>query len=118
MVENADYMYVTIFEKHHSLISLFERYGFIKYGTKNGNNGSEIVYVRTLKNITGNIVKDFPHFSLRDRKYYLLAIYPEFHSAFLPDSILNNENHDIVQDVSHTNSIHKIYISGISRQKV
>ena len=117
MVENADYIYVTIFSKHSSLILLFERYGFIKHGTKIGANGSENVYIRKLKNLSGDPVKDFPHFSIQDRKYYLLAIYPEYHSAFLPDSILNNENHDIVQDVSHTNSIHKIYISGIARTK-
>ena len=118
MIEGADYMYVTIFEKHSGLISLIERYGFVLHGSKTGINGTENVYVRELKTITGDVTKDFPHFSIAGRKHYLLAIYPEYHSSFLPDSILNNENHDIVQDVSHTNSIHKVYISGISRTKV
>ncbi len=40
----------------------------------------------------------------------MLAIYPQYHTQLLPDSILNNETFDIVQDVSHTNSIHKVYI--------
>lgn len=118
MIERADYMYVTIFEKHSGLISLIERYGFVLHGSKIGKNGIENVYVRELKTLTGDVAKDFPHFSIAGRKHYLLAIYPEYHSSFLPDSILNNENHDIVQDVSHTNSIHKVYISGISRTKV
>ncbi|MGJ7550372.1 N-acetyltransferase [Pseudomonas alloputida] len=118
MIERADYMYVTIFEKHSGLISLIERYGFVLHGSKIGKNGIENVYVRGLKTLTGDVAKDFPHFSIAGRKHYLLAIYPEYHSSFLPDSILNNENHDIVQDVSHTNSIHKVYISGISRTKV
>lgn len=118
MIEKADFMYVTIFDKHRSLIDLIERYGFERYGEKETDNGVEGVYVRKLKTITGDVVRDFPHFSLVDRNHYLLAIYPKYHSSFLPDSILNNESHDIVQDVSHTNSIHKVYISGINRTKV
>ncbi|POG06793.1 acetyltransferase [Pseudomonas putida] len=117
MIESSDFMYVTIFDKHTKLIGLMERYGFERHGNKKTNNGIESVYVRKLKSITGDVVKDFPHFSISDRKHYLLAIYPKYHSSFLPDSILNNESHDIVQDVSHTNSIHKVYISGINRTK-
>ncbi|RAW99226.1 hypothetical protein CKY04_10280 [Photorhabdus sp. S8-52] len=41
---------------------------------------------------------------------YLLSIYPEFHTRLFPDSRLLTESPNIVQDVSHTNSIHKIYI--------
>ncbi|MEC4170200.1 N-acetyltransferase [Pseudomonas sp. MS-1(2024)] len=113
----ADYIYVTVFEKHESLIALLKRYGFEKRAEKFTPNGSEHVFVRNLNVVTGNVVKDFPHFKTTDKKYYLLAIYPEYHSAFLPDSILNGESHDILEDVSHTNSIHKIYISGINRTK-
>lgn len=39
-----------------------------------------------------------------------MSIYPDYHTRMLPDSILNNESHDLIQDVSHTNSIHKIYL--------
>ena len=113
----ADYIYVTVFEKHQGLITLMERYGFEKRSEKVTKNGTEHVLVRNLNVISGNVVKDFPHFETTDKKYYLLAIYPEYHSAFLPDSILNGESHDILEDVSHTNSIHKIYISGINRTK-
>lgn len=111
------YIYVTVFDKHDGLIALLERYGFEKRGEKISHNGSEHVLIRTLNEVTGDVVKDFPHFEVSNKKYYLLAIYPQYHSSFLPDSILNGESHDILQDVSHTNSIHKIYISGINRTK-
>lgn len=111
-------IYVTIFSKHKNLVDLFQRYGFETYATKVTPDGEEQVLVRQMQSLTGDVVKEFPLFNFEDRKYYLLAIYPEYHSAFLPDSILNNENHDIVQDVSHTNSIHKVFISGIARTKV
>lgn len=115
--EKSDYIYVTVFEREKPLIKLLEKYGFIIHGLKTTKNGVENVYVRKLKVITGDVIKDFPHLNLKDKKFYLLAIYPEYHSKFLPDSILNNESHDILDDISYTNSIHKIYISGISRTK-
>ncbi|BBH48531.1 N-acetyltransferase [Pseudomonas sp. KU43P] len=117
MSHKVDYIYVTVFEKHAGLINLLERYGFEKRACKTSINGSEHVLTRDLNLVTGHVVRDFPHFELADKKFYLLAIYPEYHSAFLPDSILNGESHDILEDVSHTNSIHKVYISGINRTK-
>ncbi|MBS7435856.1 N-acetyltransferase [Pseudomonas syringae] len=114
---SASYIYVTVFEKHEGLINLMKRYGFKTFAKKITTNGIEQVFVRKLNVVTGDVVKDFPQFETTDKKYYLLAIYPKYHSAFLPDSILNGENHDILEDVSHTNSIHKVYISGISRTK-
>ncbi|AZF29693.1 hypothetical protein C4J89_0185 [Pseudomonas sp. R4-35-07] len=116
--DRFEQIYVTVFSRHQSLIDLFERYGFECYATKITADGEEQVLVRRMKSLVGDVVKEFPLFGFDDRNYYLLAIYPEYHSAFLPDSILNNENHDIVQDVSHTNSIHKVFISGIVRTKV
>lgn len=117
MSRKVDYIYVTVFEKHSGLITLLERYGFEKRAIKTTANGTEHVLIRDLNVVTGSVVKDFPHFGLVDNKFYLLAIYPEYHSAFLPDSILKGESHDILEDISHTNSIHKIYISGINRTK-
>lgn len=115
--ESSDYIYVTVFEKELPLIRLLNKYGFKKHGSKKTHNGTEAVFIRVLKKVSGNVIEDFPFFSIKDKKFYLLAIYPEYHSKFLPDSILNNENHNILEDISYTNSIHKIYISGISRTK-
>ncbi|WP_101506593.1 N-acetyltransferase [Erwinia sp. B116] len=115
--EGSDYIYVTVFEKEKPLIKILDKYGFDFHGSKKSVNGVENVYVKKMKNITGDVIKDFPHLSLKDKKYHLLAIYPEYHSKFLPDSILRTESHDILEDISYTNSIHKIYISGINRTK-
>ncbi|WP_342051591.1 MULTISPECIES: N-acetyltransferase [unclassified Cupriavidus] len=113
--EGADDIYVTVFAKHEGLVSLLQRYGFKQHATKTTPDGIELVLVRNLEEISGDVLQDFPYIALDEKKYFLLAIYPEYHTRFLPDSILNNESHDIVRDVSHTNSIHKVYISGIAR---
>lgn len=42
---------------------------------------------------------------------YVLSIVPEYHTQLFPDSILKNEQkYDLIQDVSETNSIYKIYL--------
>lgn len=110
---DVDDIYVTVFDKHDYLIKLFERYGFNKLGEKKTQNGTEFVLFRDMRNHVGDIHADYPFMSTSNNNQYLLGIYPMFHTRMLPDSILNNETHDIIQDVSHTNSIHKIYICGM-----
>lgn len=112
---NVDCIYVTVFDKHGYLKSLFQKYGFILHGSKDTLNGTESVLVRPLRHQPGSTLDSYPFIRLGSANHYLLSIYPEFHSRMLPDSILNNESHDIVRDVSHTNSIHKIYICGMQR---
>lgn len=106
----TDEIYVTVFERHGALIDLFEEYGFVQAATKTTSNGTERVYVKSLHNLSGNVVRDYPTVDLRNHDVYLLGIYPEFHTRLFPDSKLVNESFDIVQDVSHTNSIHKVYV--------
>lgn len=106
----VDGIYVTVFELHEQLIALFERYGFTQQATKTTVNGIEKVLVRSLVEFTGDRLKDYPFIHRADHKAWLLAIYPAYHTQLLPDSILNNEPAEIVQDVSHTNTIHKVYI--------
>ncbi len=110
----ADDAYVTVFAKHNALIALYERYGFTKYAVKDGPNGQELVLVKSFREACGDILLDYPRIDPEDVQICMLAIYPEYHSKFLPDSILKNENFNIVDDVSHANSIHKIYFSGIA----
>ena len=43
----------------------------------------------------------------------VLSLYPQWHSRLLPDSLLRTENDSILKDVSHTNSIHKIYLAAM-----
>lgn len=106
-----DDIYVTVFgSKHEYLVSLFEKHGFIKYATKKTNNGTEDVLLRDLSLKTGDVDKDYPFINTTESNKYLLSIYPDFHTKLFPDSKLHNESGDIVKDISHSNSIHKIYI--------
>ncbi|MFC5356389.1 hypothetical protein [Azospirillum himalayense] len=115
---SVDGIYVTVFEVHSKLIKLFKRYGFVKYAEKTTTNGTEQVLVRSLTDFTGHIVRDYPFIHTTGKCAWLLAVYPEYHSRLLPDSILNNEPIEIIQDVSHTNTIHKIYIGKLSLSRM
>jgi hypothetical protein len=118
LAQDADGIYVTVFEVHRGLITLFERYGFVHAGTKTTGNGVEHVYVRSLTEHHDNPLKRYPFIRAGGHRCWLLAIYPEYHTRLLPDSILNNEPRDIIEDVSHTNTIHKVYISGLALQRM
>lgn len=107
-------LYVTVFSEHAALINLFERFGFKKVANKVSPNGTENVLLKEIGALEGEIEKDYPVISL-NRRQYLLAIYPGYHTRLFPDSILNNESTSIVDDVSHTNSIEKIYICKMPR---
>ncbi|WP_340161830.1 N-acetyltransferase [uncultured Hoeflea sp.] len=111
LASQATGIYVTIFELHDSLIKLFKRYGFEKTAEKTTDNGVEFVLSRSLTAHSQDMLRSYPFIRVNDRKQWLLAVYPEFHSRFLPDSILHNEPKEIVQDVSYTNTIHKIYVA-------
>lgn len=111
-------IYVTVFDAHQSLIDLFSRYGFENYASKTTDNGTELVLVRFLNIVSGDIVKDYPIVNIADKTGWLLAIYPKYHSNLFPDSILTNESKEIIQDVSYTNTIHKIYIGGVPLTKI
>jgi hypothetical protein len=114
LAEEADDAYVTAFSKHTFLINILKTYGFHEHAKKTGPNGEELVLVKSFTIGTGDILLDYPRVSTEGSSEFLLAIYPAYHTKFLPDSILNNESFDIVKDVSHANSIHKIYISGLT----
>ena len=111
IVNHFELIYLTIFEKHDYLIKLFQKYGFYYAGTKQTMNGTEYVYMRDMRHVVGDIILDYPYVNPNANKY-LLAIHPEYHTRLFPESILFNESPNIIQDVSHSNSIHKIYISG------
>lgn len=102
--------YVTVFPEHEPLIKILKRYGFSKNATKNGPNGAEDVYIKDLNYLSGDSVLDYPLVRTSRHKKWLLAIRPEFHTDLFPDSILQTEDKSMVQDISHTNSISKVYI--------
>ncbi|MBA2943928.1 N-acetyltransferase [Paenibacillus sp. CGMCC 1.16610] len=104
----AELCYVTIFEKHTALVLLLERYGFSRQGSKPSNN--ELVLVKNMKILTGDILDDYPLINTKGNGKFLLSIYPQYHTNMFPDSILHTENLNILEDVSYTNSIHKVYV--------
>ncbi|OAV45688.1 GNAT family N-acetyltransferase [Lewinella sp. 4G2] len=106
---NYPEIYVTIFPKHKALVSLFIRYGFKLIGTKTTHNGIENVYLKDFNTRADEVLLDYPMVDTK-KNSHLLAIKPKFHSLLFPDSILSNESFDVLEDISHTNSIHKIYV--------
>lgn len=109
--QGVDGIYVTVFETYTHLIDIFEKYGFKLHGKKETENGVERVYVRNMRVVEGDICADYPYVISRKRRKFLLSIRPVYHTRLFPDSKLITDSPDMVQDVSHTNSIHKIYIS-------
>ena len=114
IIKDIPEIYVTMFDdtgELQHLRSFFEQYGFSEVGRKSHPNGrSESVLVRDMSVHTGDIVQDYPFVDRTQGKKYLLAIKPDYHTKLFPDSILKTEHYDILQDVSPTNSINKIYI--------
>jgi L-amino acid N-acyltransferase YncA len=111
--EYAKEIYVTVFEHHQGLLNLLERYGFQRKAQKTTQNGTELVLVRDLQGRYIDAVTSYPQVRLDQERAFLLSLYPKWHTRLLPDSILNNEIADIVQDISHTNSIHKVYLAAM-----
>ena len=110
LYQKFEEVYITIFPKHEGLIKLVERYGFIYHGTKDSTSGVENVYIKILSKNYNNIFLDYPRFKTSNN-IYLLGIMPKFHTRLFVDSILKTENpEELLQDISHMNSIHKVYI--------
>jgi len=109
---NYEEAYVTIFPKHTTLIDLMQKYGFIYYGIKESKAGVENVYVKYTNKIYNNIFLDYPKINIKDNKKFLLSIWPKYHTRMFPDSKLKTEKEHYIEDISFTNSIEKIYLSG------
>ncbi|MBE6442293.1 MAG: N-acetyltransferase [Desulfovibrio desulfuricans] len=102
--------YVTIFNEHKSLIKILETYGFLKRGTKNTTNGEEDVYIKDMQYLSGDTNLDYPVVNSQNRQKWLMSIYAPYHTDLFPDSRLKTERNLVIQDCSHTNSIHKVYV--------
>lgn len=109
----VDEIYVTAFDKHAKLIELFEQYGFVERARKTTPNGTELVLVRSLSDFGDDILSRYPTINVAGANIYLLSLYPRWHSRLLPDSILVSEDTRIVEDISHANSIHKVYLTNM-----
>lgn len=108
--KNADVCYVTIFEKHTGLINLIRRYGFKEWGIKVKGGKKETVFLKNMRTVVGDVFVDYPLVTCKGSNKYLLSVYPKYHSLLFPESILTNENRNIIKDISYTNSIQKNYV--------
>lgn len=111
MYHKFKYAYLTVFPKHSGLIDIITRYGFRDVGTKKSSNGLENVYFKSFQHNYPNILENYPRISIKNKNFWLLSIFPEFHTPLFPDSRLKTEASRILNDVSYTNSIHKVYLS-------
>ncbi|MDO3578600.1 N-acetyltransferase [Ralstonia pseudosolanacearum] len=112
--EQVEALYVTIFAKHTALVDLFLRYGFVQRAIKKTANGQELVLERRLDSVSKDVVRDYPRIPIATGRHFVLSLYPQWHSRLLPDSLLATESSSILQDISHANSIHKIYLAAMS----
>ena len=114
IAEDVDEIYVTMFptEELQGLIRMFEKFGFSHIADKPHEGGNaEYVLIKDMTTHIDDFKLDYPFVKKASSNKYVLSIVPEFHTHLFPDSILKNEKkYDLIQDVSETNSVYKIYL--------
>jgi hypothetical protein len=102
-----DEIYVTTFEKHEQLISLFTRFGFICVGK---NPRGENVYLKSRKSLNYNDpYTSFPFICPNIKKAGIIPIEDHFHDALFPYSELKGNQLEIEEETAG-NGITKVYI--------
>lgn len=105
--EGTNSIYVTVFEKHSSLIFLLEKYGFTWVGD---NLNGERVYIKDRRNIDfSDPCKAFPFLSNDIDLGGCLAIDMEYHDTMFASSELANTLQERV-DISVANGLKKVYL--------
>jgi len=114
--QRVNEIYITIFQcslEKERLVRLLEDFGFTKFGEKHTHGRIEDVYVRSMQSRfdARNPKLTFPFVS-RKRPWYIVSIYPKYHTSLLPDSILKTESpDDFTEQEPHRNAIRKVFIS-------
>ena len=105
--DKLDEIYVTVFERHMELISLFERFGFKSIGI---NGRGERVYLKSRKSIDyTDPYAAFPFVRPNFSKAGLIPIYEKFHDRLFPYSELKVKRREIEEETAG-NGITKVYI--------
>ncbi|HZK56255.1 MAG TPA: hypothetical protein VFC84_19030 [Desulfosporosinus sp.] len=105
--DKAEDIYVTVFEKHSELISLFERFGFECVGM---NSRGECIYLKSRSKIDySDPYKAFPFIRASFSKAGLLPIFERFHDRLFPYSELKIRKREIEEETAG-NGITKVYI--------
>lgn len=107
-----DEIYVTVFEKHASLISLLVKYGFVCVGY---NSNEEGIYIKNRKSIDySDPCKSFPFLDPGIQHAGCLAIDMDYHDTMFAFSDLANTLQERV-DMSVANGLKKVYIGSPRR---
>ena len=69
------------------------------------------MYLKSFHHNYPTSFENYPRFSIKDKHFWLLSIFPEYHTHLFPDSRLKTEASMLLNDISYTNSIHKVYLS-------
>jgi len=105
---SAEEIYLTVFKKHTTLISLLERFGFINVGE---NDRGECVYLRSKSNVNyEDVYKCFPFINPDFRFAGLLPIEDYFHDILFPYSELKRNKQELEESVAG-NGVTKVYIA-------
>ena len=100
-------IYLTVFEKHASLIFLLEKYGFSFVGE---NLNGERVYIKDRRNLDfSDPCKAFPFLSARIDHAGCIAIDMDYHDTMFASSELANTLQERI-DMSVANGLKKVYI--------
>lgn len=106
--KKLDEIYVTVFEKHQSVIDLFERFGFKKIGM---NERGECVYLKNRELLDySDAYKSFPFIRPDFDKAGMIPIYDSFHDKLFPYSELKGNKLEIEEETAG-NGITKVYIA-------
>lgn len=102
-------IYVTVFDKHHMLIRLFERFGFTLAGY---NQNQERVYIKSRLSIDySDPYKSFPFVNAGFNKAGYLIVNDIYHDTLFPYSELNHTLQESV-GLAVANGLCKIYVGG------
>lgn len=100
-------VYVTVFEKHASLVGMLRKFGFSNVGAK---EKGESVYVKDKRRLDySDPYRCFPFIDPSFKAANLLAINDDFHDQLFPYSELANQFQETFQTAA-ANGVTKIYI--------
>jgi hypothetical protein len=107
MNEGLDEIYVTIYEKHKKLVSLFEKFGFL---IKGKNSNGELVMLKDKNNLSYDTpYKSFPYINPNSKKFGMIPIVDFYHDTLFPYSKLQR---NFMEDLrlSASNGITKTFL--------
>jgi predicted nucleic acid-binding protein len=116
LINKVEEIYVTIFNKRieqQRLIQLLSDWGFENFGEKSSSAGNEMVLCRDFSKQVNKISPKltYPYID-KDTNFWIVPIYPAYHTELFPDSILRTESpNNFIESEPHRNAISKVYVS-------